>query len=172
KNWFLDVAFFHNRYQNFIEPIEEMDDHFNVFVQFRNITDAKVTGVEFSTRSDWWHNRLGIRANITWMDAVDLSSEKFLSYRPRFQGTLTPIVRFGAAEIHGDYRYTSRYDEVKLYDLDDRVPQHIVNLRLLYYWQRFQFMLTLNNATNYHYVQLERNLGTVRHLKFTLNYDL
>jgi len=171
-NWFADLAVFYNKYENFIEPIEEMDDHFNVFVQFRNITRALVKGVEFSTKGSWWHNRLGLQANFTWMDARDLTNDKFLAYRPKFVGVITPIIRFGPAEFQFDYRYISRYDEVKLFDHDPRVPQKIVNIRFLYHWKYFQWMISLNNALNYHYTQLERNIGETRNITTTLNLDL
>lgn len=172
SNWFADVAFFHNDYDNFIEPVEEMDDHFNVFVQFRNITRARVKGIEFSTKGNWWHNRLGLQFNFTWMDARDLTLNQFLAYRPEYMGEVTPSVKLGSAELQMDLRYASRFEEVKLFDLDNRVDQRIVNFRFIYNWRYFQWMLSLNNAFNYHYTQLERNLGELRNLTTSLNVDL
>lgn len=171
-NWFADLAFFYNDYENFIEPIEEMDDHFNVFVQFRNITRARVKGIEFSTKSNWWHNRLGLQFNFTWMDARDLTLDKFLAYRPEYMGEITPSIKWGAAELQMDFRYASKFKEVKLFDLDNRVAQRVFNFRFIYNWRNIQLMLTLNNAFNYHYTQLERNLGELRHLTSSLNFDL
>ncbi|MCI0512419.1 TonB-dependent receptor [candidate division KSB1 bacterium] len=171
-NWYMDVAVFYNNYKNFIEPVEEMDDHFNVFVQFRNITRAQVQGVELSTKGRWWHNRLGLQANATWMEAKDLSQGKYLAYRPKFMGTLTPALQLGPVEFQVDYRYLSRFDEVKLFDLDERIAQHVLNLRLSYEWKKVQFMVSINNLFNYHYTQLERNLGEIRHLTTSLNFDL
>lgn len=170
-NWYADFAVFYNDYDNFIEPIEEMDDHFNVYVQFQNITRAKVKGAEFSTKANWWHNRVGLQASCTWMDARDLTLNKFLAYRPEFMSLVTPNIKLGNFDFQFDYRYTSRFREVKLFDIDNRVAQHVVNLRLIYNYKNFQWMLSLNNLFNYHYTQLERNLGEIRHLKASLNFD-
>lgn len=170
SNWFMDFAFFYNEFKNFIEPIEEMDDHFNVFVQFRNITRARVKGIELSTKASFWRNRLGLQANCTWMDARDLSKGIVLSYRPKFMAVLTPSLRFETVEFQLDYRYISRFEEVKLFGRDYRVPQKIINLRFIYNWSHLQWMFTLNNALNYHFNQLERNIGEPRNLSVALNY--
>jgi outer membrane receptor protein involved in Fe transport len=78
----------------------------------------------------------------------------------------------GPVEFQLDYRYLSRFDEVKLFDLDERIAQHILNLRLSYSWKTLQFTVSVNNLLNYHYAQLERNLGEIRHLTASLNFDL
>lgn len=171
SNWYADLAVFDNDYENFIEPVEEMDDHFNVFVQFRNIMKARVRGIEFSSKASWWYNRLGLQLNCTWMDARDATTDKFLAYRPKFMGVLTPSIKFGGVEFQSDLRYASRFEEVKLFDLDDRISQKVVSFRFIYNWKQFQWMLSLNNAFNYHYTQLERNLAEIRHLTTTLNVD-
>lgn len=172
SNWYIDVAVFQNNYRNFIDIIEEMDHHFNVFAQFRNITRARIRGVEAATKANFWNDRISIHANCTWMDAIDLSKNKVMDYRPKFICIITPSLKFGPAEFQMDYRYTSQFKSVKLYDYDVRVPQKVFNLRLTYRLKNTTFMMVLNNAFNYQYIQLERNLGEVRHLMASLMYEL
>ena len=172
SGWYMDVSFFQNNYRNFIDIVEEMDHHFNVFAQFRNITKARIRGIETSTKASFWRNRLGIQANCTWMDAMDLTKDMVMDYRPKFMAVITPSFKFGPAEFQMDYRYTSEFKTVKLYDYDVRVPQKVANLRLSYKFNKATFLVSLNNAFNYQYIQLERYLGEVRNVSTSLMWDM
>ncbi|MBN1348958.1 TonB-dependent receptor, partial [candidate division KSB1 bacterium] len=170
-DWYVDGAIFQNEYNNFIDIVEEMDHHFNVFAQFRNITEARIRGIELSTKASFWRNRIGIQANCTWMDAINLTKNQVMDYRPKFIGVITPSLKFGPAEFQMDYRYTSKFETVKLYDYDVRAPQKVANLRLSYKLGKLSLMLSMNNAFNYQYIQLERFLGEIRHVSASMMWE-
>lgn len=172
NNWWVDAAIFHNDYYNYIEPVEEMLDDFSLQVQFRNVVRARIKGIEVSTKGSWWHNHLGLQANFTWMDAKDLNKNVPLTYRPKILGFLIPAIRFEPFELQAEYRYASKIDTVMLYPYDQRVSQKVWSFRVYLRINHFTSILALNNAFNYAYTQLERNLGEIRNVTITFMYNL
>jgi len=171
QNWWVDAAIFHNDYYNYIEPVEEILDDFSLQVQFQNVVRARIKGVEFATKGSWWHNRLGLQANFTYMDARDLNTNAPLTYRPRLLAFVVPSVKLDPFEFQAEYRYASKIDTVMLYDYDQRVPQRVWAFRAYLRLHPFTAILALNNAFNYAYVQLERNMREIRNLSLTFMYE-
>jgi len=171
NNWWFDVAVFHNDYYNYIEPVEEILDDFSLQVQFQNVIRARIRGVEFSTKGSWWHNHLGLQANFTYMNAKDLNTDAPLSYRPKILAFITPSIKFNPFEIQAEYRYASKIDTVMLYDYDQRVPQKVWAFRAYLRLKPFSTIITVNNAFNFAYTQLERNLREIRNVSVTFMYQ-
>jgi len=203
SNWWIDAAFFHNDYYNFIEPVAEMLDNFDVQVQFRNVTRARIRGFEFSTKGQIWRNRIGLDFNMTLMDPKvlpagtsqmesldnswmvlrdfvagkwdritdEFDSGEILAYRPRVLGFAAISLRSKPVEFQAEYRYASRIDQVKLYTLDPRVEQQIWNFRVKFFWHRLNVIFALNNAFNYAYTTLERNLGEIRNVSTSVMWE-
>lgn len=167
KNWFVELGAFRNDFDNLIEidlrqsQIEFAQD-IRVSVKFQNLLQARIQGLEFTTAGMWWRNRLRLNATATVMDHEDLTTHQPLTYRPKVIAHINPSFALGAWEIHADYRYASRIEEVKLFRYDERVPQKVVNFRLLYHIGNIDIQLAVNNALDYYYTQIERNMAEVR----------
>ena len=172
NNWWIDATIFHNDYYNYIEPVEEILDDFSLQVQFRNVVRARIRGIEFSTKGYFWHGRLGMQANFTYMDSQDLNTDAPLTYRPDLLAFVVPSVRLDPFELQAEYRYASKIDSVMLYTYDQRVPQKVWTFRLYLRLQNFTSIVAFNNAFNYAYTQLERNLGEPRNWTITFMYEL
>jgi iron complex outermembrane receptor protein len=172
NNWWIDAAVFHNDYYNYIEPVEEILDDFSLQVQFQNVVRARIRGFELSTKGSWLRHHLGLQANFTYMDARDLNTNKPLTYRPEILAFITPSIKFDPFELQAEYRYASQIDTVMLYDYDQRVPQKVWVFRAYLRLAPFTAIFAINNAFNYAYVQLERNLREIRNLSVTFMYEL
>lgn len=172
NNWWIDAAVFNNNYYNYIEPVEEILDDFSLQVQFQNVVRARIRGFEISTKGNWLHNHLGFQANFTYMDAQDLRTHKPLTYRPKVLAFAVPSIKIDPFEFQAEYRYASRIDTVMLYSYDQRVAQKVWTFRAYLRLNPFTAILAINNATNYAYVQLERNLREPRNISLTFMYEL
>jgi len=172
RDWYLDVGLFHSDFWDLIEPYAELQPNMRYKLQFRNLIRARIRGLEFSTGGRWWHNRLGLQASLTWMDPEDLNTGKTLAYRPKLLAWLTPSIRLGPFELQADYRYASRIEEVGIYPKDERVPQKVLDLRLIYRLGSFNFIAAVNNALQYNYTQLERNLCEIRNFAISMTASL
>lgn len=171
NNWWVDAAVFQNDYYNYIEPVEEILDDFSLQVQFQNVVRARIRGFEISSKGSWLQNHLGLQANFTFMDAKDRNTNQPLTYRPEILAFIVPSIKFEPVEFQAEYRYASRIDSVMLYSYDNRVAQKVWTLRAYLRLRPFTAILTLNNAFNYAYVQLERNMREIRNVSFTFMYE-
>lgn len=171
NSWWIDAAVFHNDYYNYIEPVEEILDDFSLQVQFQNVVRARIRGFEISTKGSWWQDHLGLQANLTYMDAKDLNTNKPLTYRPEILAFIVPSVKIDPVEIQAEYRYASKIDSVMLYNYDNRVAQKVWTFRAYLRIRPFTAIFALNNAFNYAYVQLERNLKEIRNVSLTFMYE-
>ncbi|MBN2012436.1 TonB-dependent receptor [candidate division KSB1 bacterium] len=172
NSWWVDGAVFYNRYYNYIEPQEDILDDFSLQVQFRNVVDARIRGFELSTKGSWWQDHIGLQANLTMMDAKDLNDYSHLAYRPKMLSFITPSFTFAPFEFQVEYRYASRFNKVMLYTYDQRVAQKVWTYRLFIRFPNFTAIFALNNAYNYAYTQLERNMSEPRNVTVTFMYDL
>ncbi len=172
NNWWIDAAIFHNDYYNYIEPVEEILDDFSLQVQFQNVVRARIRGFELSTKGSWFNNHLGLQANFTYMDAKDLNTNAPLSYRPEVLAFIVPSIKFNPFEFQAEYRYASKIDTVMLYDYDERISQKVWAFRTYLRLNPFIAILAINNAFNYAYVQLERNMREIRNISLTFMYEL
>jgi outer membrane receptor for ferrienterochelin and colicins len=172
NNWWIDAAVFNNNYYNYIEPVEEILYDFSLQVQFQNVVKARIRGFELSTKGNWLHNHLGLQANLTYMDARDLNTNKPLTYRPKVLAFIVPTLKFDPFEFQAEYRYASRIDTVMLYSYDPRVAQKVWVFRAYLRLTPFTTIFTINNAFNYAYTQLERILREPRNVSLTFMYEL
>lgn len=160
-----DVALFRTDYQNLIEP------HLDLIrgqIQFRNIFNARIQGIELTTNlkapfrighlkffSNW-------QASLTAMDHRDLRWNEPLTYRPKLLATIKSAFQFGNAELQIDYRYASRIEAVKIYPINDRVPMKFLDTRLSYKLIKLTFQFGVNNLLQYNYAPMESNLMPMR----------
>jgi len=179
-NWLvLDMAIFHNDFWDLIEASIVQADNNNSYIQFQNISRARVRGFEVSANSIFFNNLLNIGAGYTYADPWDLDNNDFLKFRPRhlFYGNgKFNILWF---QIGADYRFISRYDNVDdllttvIQDGDKRGDAHIVDLRLAaefsLYNQPARISFQINNLLQYHYVEGVASIAPIRN--FLLSFE-
>ena len=165
ENWNFDVACFYNRYDNLIEA------HLDLIrgqIQFRNIMDALIQGVEATTNWNYpttlWGKRVtpGVTLSGTFMDHKDLKYDEPLTYRPKRLITVKVSVKFEKLQLQADYRYASRIEEVKIYPINERVPMKFFDIRAFYDFGPVTLQLGVNNLLQYNYAPMESNLMAPR----------
>ncbi|MCI0513065.1 hypothetical protein L0128_07640, partial [candidate division KSB1 bacterium] len=112
---------------------------------------------------------LGIDLNYTFMDPQDLTLNQALAYRPRHLATAAFSFNFGMVTLDVDYSYGSRHEAVLLYPGDDRVPKKILDAKISLEWKNYQLAFDVDNALQYHYVPVERNLAPLRKYQVSLS---
>jgi len=165
QHFIFDLALFHNDYNNFIEPEPDIYQT----VQFTNVANARIRGIELTGQASLFRQLLSLNIGYTFMQPEDLDTGEDLAYRPRHLFTAGGTVRFLIFEAGLDYRYISRLERVKVYPNDDRVDQKIWDARLSTALYDFGLAFNVNNALQYNYLQIERNLSPVRNYVFTIS---
>ncbi|MFH1571558.1 MAG: TonB-dependent receptor [Gemmatimonadota bacterium] len=170
---YVDAAVYQNDYHDFIEPLTEISQTAtDIVVSFQNVADARVRGFEVASSWRGGRERLRLDGSLTLMDSRDLESGAPLTYRPRWIGQVTPALQLGRLELRADYRFASRLQRVAIYTDDQRVAQHELNLRVQYRGRDLALTVGVDNALNYNYTQLERNLGPIRSFSAGLSGSL
>jgi outer membrane receptor for ferrienterochelin and colicins len=180
QNILIDIAAFHNDYQNFIEP--ERDEQNTVM--FINVPRARIRGLEMTVQSSWWKKHINTSISYTYLDPKYISRDNTfwwwleelagknkpevsfndpLAYRPKHLFTCSISFGYGNFEAGMDYRYISRLDSVKVYPTEDRVPQKVLDSRISYELNNITITANINNLLNYQYAQIERNMMPMRH---------
>jgi outer membrane receptor protein involved in Fe transport len=124
----VDATVFWSEYRDLIGPAVAPDSFF-VF-QFRNVSRARVRGLDLSARASLVPDRLDLEASYLYLDSKDLDNERPLPYRSKQNVTGTLDVLRGLMGV--DLRWRSRVDEVLAFPLDARGPITTVDLRLAY----------------------------------------
>jgi len=170
----VDVALFNSKYNQLIEPTP--DDR--GIIHFENITDARITGLEFSGLVSFLNNMAVFQTAYTWLDPVEVDNKDnildTLSYR--FRHTLVTSGKFniGPVAFILENRYSSRMDKVELFDEnpetgeDKRVPVHVWNAGINGEIFSYGIQLRVNNLFQYYYTELDRNMAPERTIFLTL----
>lgn len=123
-----DATVFWTEYRDLIGPSVAPDSFF-VF-QFRNVSRARVRGLDLSARSSLVPGIVDLEASYTWLDSRDKLTERPLPYRSKHNVTGTLDLLGGLMGV--DLRWRSRVDEVLAYPVDPRGDITTVDLRLAY----------------------------------------
>lgn len=172
-DWYVEVGAFRSEFENLIEiDLRQSQIEFGrdirVAVRFQNLQHALIRGMELTTAGHWWKRRLRLQASATIINHEDLTTHQPLTYRPKVIAFINPAIALGRWELHADYRYASRMEAVKLFSFDERVPQKVWNFRLLYHAGPVTMQAAVNNALDYYYTQIERNMAEIRN--FTIGF--
>ena len=124
----VDATLFWSEYRDLIGPAVAPDSFF-VF-QFRNVSRARVRGLDLALRSSLVPDRLDLQASYLYLDSRDRDTERPLPYRSKHNVTGTLDVLRGLLGV--DLRWRSRVDEVLAFPLDQRGPITTVDFRLAY----------------------------------------
>ncbi|HSD63313.1 MAG TPA: TonB-dependent receptor [Ignavibacteriaceae bacterium] len=174
----IDAALFQSEYYNFIEAGIDPSDGFAVF---RNVTRARIQGLESDITTDLFNKSVKISMSYTYLWARDLNKHKALKYRPRnlFLGSIDYYILnidFGA-----DFRYWSRIEEIDdelvriINDGDLRVAAYVLDLRVSYNLNSLgipaSIFLNADNVLNYNYVELIGNLRPIRNYSLSIQFN-
>jgi len=169
-----DVAGFLTDYDDLIEPGLIVSSNNSAYIQWRNVTRARVDGFETTLKLGFFNGALLYNLGYTYVYPEDISGNDLLKYRPRhlFYTNLTGRVGWLSAGV--DFRYISRVDRIddELVDLgiipdgDERVDIFVTDFRLGCDFSStgvpLSATLNVNNALQRNYVELIGNLNPPR----------
>jgi iron complex outermembrane receptor protein len=173
-----DLALFDNELYNFIEP---SIDPVTSFIQFKNVTRARILGSEVNFSTEFFNKKLILNLGYTYLWARDLKNVQFLKYRPKHLFVLSSNYHYDFVQVGIDFRYWNRIETidedlislgiVKDGDLRDKVFLTDLNLYfdLLYFKVPLRLYFTVNNLFNYNYIEMIGNLGPIR--SFTISIE-
>ena len=170
----LDAAIFHNKFEDFIEPVPNSD----AVIHFTNIADARIMGLEVGMGLSAFNNLIDYKSAFTVLDPMETDAQgeilDTLSYRHRYHWISSLGIHYWGLDASIEYRYLSRMESVELFQennltgADARVPIHIVNAGLGRSYKDWHFLLRVENIFQYYYTQLERNIEEERIATFTI----
>lgn len=164
KSWlWVDGALFESWYRDLIGPAPAAVP---LEFQFRNVTRARVRGLDLETRLAAIPELLSFDVTYLYLDSRDESIGGPLPYRSPHNVTLTVNALQGLVGI--DMRYRSRVQRVLAYPLDPRGSSTVVDLRLAYAIAGTTLQARVSNVFQARYVDVqERNPGAPRSLMLT-----
>jgi outer membrane cobalamin receptor len=170
-NLYFDLAVFYNRYWDLIEGtfLEETGD-----IQFNNVTDAKISGLEVNFAWDVLPEIFDLKLGYTNTDPINLTENEFLTYRPRHLFYVNSAAIYKKFKLTIDYRFISRYDKIDetfalvIEDAEERVDAHVLDVRLSADVFSYLASLQINNLLQYHYVDLLGSIAKTRHFILSL----
>ena len=179
----IDIAAFRSDYSDLIEPGLVVSDG-NLLIQWRNVTEARVQGVEASVKSSFFDGLVLLNVGYTYVYPEDLTQHDLLRYRPRhvLYGNLSGRIDQFIAGV--DFRYLSRVDRIDdelvnvgiIPDGDERNQIVVTDLRLgadITVWGiGLEVNLNINNILQYNYVELIGNIMPPRTYVLSLEAKL
>ena len=158
-----DAALFWTEAYDLIEPTVDTS---GARIQFRNVARARLAGLDLAVATTPFIRGLTATLSYTLLYARELAHdavpERPLAFRPRHLVTLGADYQRGAVSVGGDFRYTSRFERVELYETDPRVAEKVLNLRASAAWGPWTLRAQVANALNYIYNLVPRTLEPVR----------
>lgn len=165
----VDASVFQSDYRDLIGPAPAPDSLF-VF-QFRNVSRARVRGLELSFKAGLANDLLGLEMSYLLLDSkgkdLDTLPYTSLPYRSRHNLTGTLSALRGLVEV--DARFRSRVDTVLVYPLDPRGNITVVDMRVRYRIAGTAVQAKVTNLFQSFYVDVqERNPGAPRQVSLTV----
>jgi len=158
-----DAALFWTEAYDLIEPAVDTS---GARIQFRNVARARLAGLDLALTTTPFTRGLTATLSYTLLYARELAHdgipERPLAFRPRHLVTLGADYQRGAVSVGGDFRYTSRFERVELYETDPRVAEKALSLRASAAWGPWTVRARVANALNYIYNLVPRTLEPVR----------
>jgi len=165
-----NAAIFYTRANDLIEPVL---DSTGAEIQFQNVQRARLAGLDLSVTA-MPLARLTTSLAYTYLDARQLAdtgpTDQPLPFRPRHLLTLSADYTVGPASVGADFRYSSRFDRVELYESDPRVAAKTLDLRAGWRLGDFDLRVLATNAVNYVYSLAPRVLEPVATVTMTVTY--
>jgi iron complex outermembrane receptor protein len=164
KPWlWVDGALFESWYRDLIGPAPAAVP---LEFQFRNVTRARVRGLDLETRLAAIPELLSFDLTYLYLDSRDESIGGPLPYRSPHNVTLTVNALQGL--VGADMRYRSRVQRVLVYPLDSRGSSTVVDLRLAYAIAGTTLQARISNVFQARYVDVQERIpGAPRSLMLT-----
>ncbi len=169
----LDVAGFIYDFDNLIEADTIVSTEGGIRISFGNLPSARVMGAEAIARLSLLGDRLQGQAAYTFLDTEDKATGEPLAYRPDHLLTASGSLTLGPFQLAADYRLASAFDRFQVFNdplIDPLLPMRVLDARLAYRFGRQTLRFSVDNAANYAYTTLERNLEAIR--RYTLSLEL
>jgi iron complex outermembrane receptor protein len=169
----LDVAGFYYDFEDLIEG-DTLFSEGAIKIRFQNLPKARVAGLEALARISLFRERLQGHVAYTFLDTEDISTGEPLAYRPEHLLTASGTLLFRGLEIGVDYRYASAFERVQVFTgprLDALVPMRELDVGLAYRLGRQTLRFMVDNALNYAYTTIERNLQPIRRYTAALELE-
>ncbi len=164
--WF-DAGLFWSEYSGLIEVAAAQGGVDLFTFQFRNVSEARIRGLDTGFRVGVIPNKLNLQTNYLFLDSKDLESGKQLAYRSRHNLTTTLSAWDDAIGL--DMRYRTKPEEVLAYPLDERGDVTLVDLRLNFEVMDVDVQTKVANLLQAEYVDIqERNPGASRSIRLTV----
>jgi len=175
-----DVAAFRSDYDDLIEAGLIVSSSNIPYIQWRNVTKARVQGFETSLKLGLFQGGLQYSLGYTYVYPEDLTKNDLLKYRPRHVFYTNLLMQLGWVSAGADFRYISRVDRIDeelvqlgiIPDGDERVPIYVADFRigadLSFTGVPVSVTVNLNNAFQHNYVELIGNLMPPRTYVLTL----
>jgi iron complex outermembrane receptor protein len=172
----IDVAVFQSDLDNLIESGINAAGH----AQFRNVTKARIQGMEISAKIGLFSKALFLETSYTYVYPRDITQNDILKYRPRSLLYASALTRIGIVSFGLDFRYISRVESIDeelvqlgvIKDGDQRVASYVTDVRCGLDLTEMNIPLTatlnVNNAFQYNYVELIGNLAPPRSVVLSL----
>ncbi len=188
----VDLALFWNTYDGLIEARPEpLEDSGVARARFRNISRARVRGIEVEQRATLPRG-LQLKVAYTYLDAIEFledgtplppfcqeglvpGEEAPLPFRPRHAASAGLASFLGSYRGGIDFRYMSRFERVSglFAECDrDHLPVYLVDVFAGRSLGRLQLTLRVDNLLQYHYLLTERKVRPTRTLTFAVSGDL
>jgi iron complex outermembrane receptor protein len=166
-----DAALFWTEAYDLIEPTVDTS---RGRIQFQNVARARLAGLDLALTTTPFTAGLTATLSYTFLYARELAHDAIpdrpLAFRPRHLVTLGADYQRGAVSVGGDFRYTSRFERVELYETDPRVAENVLNLRASAASGPWTMRAQVTNALNYIYNLVPRTLEPVRTVSVVLTW--
>ncbi len=174
----IDCAAFRTDFSDLIEAGLVVSSSNLPYIQWRNVTQARVEGIETTLSLGVFRGALRFNGGYTYVSPIDRTTGDFLKYRPRHVLTSNLQVHVGGFMAGADFRFISRVDRIdnELVDLgivpdgDERVPIYVTDVRVGVDLASLPVSLTVNvnNIFQHNYVELIGNIMPPRTYVLTL----
>jgi outer membrane receptor for ferrienterochelin and colicins len=168
----IDAAVFWTEASKLIEPSVNLQ---LIEIQFKNVTRARLAGLDLAVVASPLTPRLTTTLSYTFLHARQLAHDGVpqqpLAFRPRHLLTMGADYALGELVVGAEFRYASRFERVELAPLTDpRVAARVLNLRAAWNHGPASVRVLVANALNYLYSYAPRTLEPVRNISATLVY--
>ncbi len=159
------TAGFYNYFTDMIEPTAI----YGTLVKFTNLKRTEIKGIEITASA-----RVGkvfVSGGYTYTSSRDLDTGEKLPYRPDHNLKLSAEYSvMNNLTLGADFRYNSA-PIYALYKGDPVMDAKVLDLFARWKIKNFRFDFRVNNATNYNYTVIERNLEPIRHFVLSVEYQ-
>ena len=162
----LTGAGFYNYFSDMIEPTPI----YGTLVKFANLQRVEIKGAELTLSAKI--GKASFSGGYLYTSSKDLDTGEKLPYRPEHNVKFSAEYELASwLALGGDFRYNSA-PLYTLYKADPVVDAKVFDLFAKLNFGRFNLNFRVNNAGNYNYTVIERNIEPIRHFVLSAEYSI